>query len=236
MEITENCDFAEIIISQMIKMMSEGALTPGEQISLRMMAQIFGVSTQPASIAFKMLESEGLLVTKKRSGTRIALLTPEDVWDSMQLRLAVEEKAVELACRYAADDELDSLQLLAENADKITSSHESLKNDDLFHLQLCSLSKSPALYNYMRRNLPFFRVRSFLCPAIFAIGKALVPRVKAGTVAKIRGHQKITALIRQRKAERAKKLLNSHICVKGIEQLLAEYRLRHSLNLWEREI
>ena len=36
--------------------------------------------------------------------------------------------------------------------------------------------------------------------------------------------------------ERAKKMLNTHICVKGIEQLLAEYRLRHSLNLWERKI
>ncbi|MBQ9786547.1 MAG: GntR family transcriptional regulator [Lentisphaeria bacterium] len=236
MDTNNSCDFAEMIISQMVRMMGEGALTPGEQISLRMMAQIFGVSTQPASIAFKMLESEGLLITKKRSGTRIALLTPEDVWDSMQLRLAVEEKAVELACRYATDAELDSLMKLAENADMVTNSDESLKNDDLFHLQLCSLSKSPALYQYMRRNLPFFRVRSFLCPAIFAIGKALVPRVKAGTVTKIRGHQKITALIRQRKSDRAKKLLNTHICVKGIEQLLAEYRQRHTINLWEREL
>ena len=236
MKNTENCDFADMIISQMVKLMSEGALAPGEQISLRMMAQIFGVSTQPASIAFKMLENEGLLVTKKRFGTRVALLTPEDVWDSMQLRLAVEEKAVELACRYATDEELDSLMVMAKNADTVTNSYESLKNDDLFHLRLCNLSKSPALYNYMQRNLPFFRVRSFLCPAIFAIGRALRPRVKAGTIAKIRGHQKIVALIRQRKAERAKKMLNTHICVKGIEQLLAEYRLRHSLNLWERKI
>jgi hypothetical protein len=76
-------------------------------------------------------------------------------------------------------------------------------------------------------------MRSYLCPAIFAIGKSLMPRVKEGTVTKIRGHQKITALICQRKAERAKKLLNSHICVKGIEQLLAEYRMHHSLQSWE---
>jgi DNA-binding GntR family transcriptional regulator len=233
MDNTESCDFAELIISQMIRMMSEGALTPGEQISLRMMAQIFGVSTQPASIAFKMLESEGLIVTKKRSGTRIALLSPEDVWDSMQLRLAVEEKAVDLACRYATDEELASLSIPAQNADRIVGAAEALKYDDEFHLHLCRLSKSPAIYDYMRRQMPFFRVRSYLCPAIFAIGKSLMPRVKEGTVAKIRGHQKITALICQRKAERAKKLLNSHICVKGIEQLLAEYRMHHSLQSWE---
>lgn len=233
MDNNESSDFAELIISQMIRMMCKGALTPGEQISLRMMAQTFGVSTQPASIAFKMLESEGLIVTKKRSGTRIALLSPEDVWDSMQLRLAVEEKAVDLACRYASDEELTSLNSLAENADRIVRGQETIKHDDLFHLQLCRLSKSPAIYDYMRRQMPFFRVRTFLCPAIYAIGKSLIPRVKEGTVARIRGHQKIAALICQRKAERAKKLLNTHICVKGIEQLLAEYRMHHSLQSWE---
>ncbi|MBE6365362.1 MAG: GntR family transcriptional regulator [Lentisphaerae bacterium] len=233
MDNSESCDFAELIIERMIRMISEGALAPGEQISLRMMAQMFGVSTQPASIAFKMLESEKLLVTKKRSGTRIALLSPEDVWDSMQLRLAVEEKAVELACRYATDEELASLNPLAENADRIVHVHEAIRHDDNFHLHLCRLSKSPAIFDYMRRQMPFFRVRSYLCPSILAIGKSLVPQVKEGTVAKIRGHQKITSLLCQRKAERAKKLLNTHICVKGIGQLLSEYRSQQSLRTWE---
>lgn len=98
----EDADLSAIVLQQIIHLILYKELQPGEAISQRSIAHRLGVSTQPVAIAFKQLEADGLIAAKNRCGTHVALLTPAEAWDSMQLRLAVEERAIELVCCQCA--------------------------------------------------------------------------------------------------------------------------------------
>src|SRR5688572_3588299 len=59
-----------------------GVFPIGSSLSRRKLAEMLGMSQLPVSEALQRLESDGLVETKARAGTRVRNPTPEDIRDS----------------------------------------------------------------------------------------------------------------------------------------------------------
>lgn len=224
-----NC--SNTVLRQIIQLIRCKELQPGEPISQRSIAKLLGVSTQPVAIAFKQLEEDGLIVVKPRCGTRLALLKPEEVWDSLQLRLAVEARALELVCANASDEMISELLPLAEQADLVDMEIRTLEADDRFHFALCEKAKSPALFDFLNKKLVIFRAKQFLCPALVHWGEMIQPRTITGALKNLSEHIVLYESIRCRDLSGARKLLEEHICTRGFSTMVENFALD---NLTER--
>ena len=65
-------------------------LAPGERLRLEELASRFGVSLTPVRHALRRLESEGLVVSLRRRGSRVAPLSVEELEEIQALRLGLE--------------------------------------------------------------------------------------------------------------------------------------------------
>lgn len=65
-------------------------LAPGERLRLEELAGRFGVSLTPVRHALRRLESEGLVVSLPRRGSRVAPLSVEELEEIQALRLGLE--------------------------------------------------------------------------------------------------------------------------------------------------
>ena len=74
-------------------------LLPGEIISLRGLADKFGVSILPVREAVWQLESEKIVVVESNKRIQVNHLTSEDFKEVLNLRLLLESEAVDKACR-----------------------------------------------------------------------------------------------------------------------------------------
>jgi DNA-binding GntR family transcriptional regulator len=85
-------------------------LAPGERLRLEELAGRFGVSLTPVRHALRRLESEGLVVSLPRRGSRVALLSIEELEEIQALRLGLETflaRAGAERCTARALDEME---------------------------------------------------------------------------------------------------------------------------------
>lgn len=87
-----------------------GLLPPGLRLMEIQLAKQLGVSRTPVREAIRMLELEGLVKTVPRKGAEVAEITPKDLHDVLEVRCALEELAVELACKYMDETSLAALR------------------------------------------------------------------------------------------------------------------------------
>lgn len=77
----------------------ELALKPRETLAEKDLAAVLGVSKTPVREALIRLAVEGLVQTLPRSGTSVAPIVPDDLFESMIIREALEITAVSIAAR-----------------------------------------------------------------------------------------------------------------------------------------
>jgi DNA-binding GntR family transcriptional regulator len=85
-------------------------LRPGERLRLEELAGRFGVSLTPVRHALRRLESEGLVVSLPRRGSRVAPLSIEELEEVQALRLGLESflaRAGAERCTASALDEME---------------------------------------------------------------------------------------------------------------------------------
>jgi DNA-binding GntR family transcriptional regulator len=207
----------ELAREQILCMLEDHRLGPGDAVSHRMLADELGMSTLSISSAFKTLEADGLIVTRNRSGSNIAVITPAAVWDLIQYRLAIELHGARLACYSATDKELTALAALAPAADGIGvhSELERVEADDRFHHALRQCAHTPSLLfpeNYLR----IFRLKLDMCAGL-QIRPELLEDISRFTA---HGHALIAEIAATRSAEQLAETLEFHICgLIGLPQL-----------------
>lgn len=94
-----------------------GEFRPGEKVPEHELAEQLGVSRTPVREALRILEFQGLLVTRPKNGTYIAKIEPEEARDGLLVRSALEELAVRQAIERLGvgwDKVCDGLQELLE--------------------------------------------------------------------------------------------------------------------------
>lgn len=84
-------------------------LRPGERLHVHQLADQLGVSLTPVRNAVQLLEAEGLVEVRPRSGTFVASVSVEDIRETFAIRRALECLAAEKAAVEMTDQELHTL-------------------------------------------------------------------------------------------------------------------------------
>ena len=80
----------------------EGRLPPGTPLSRRRLAEEMGMSAVPVGDAIGRLESEGLIESRPRAGTRVRIATAEEIRGNYVLREALETHSARLFAESAS--------------------------------------------------------------------------------------------------------------------------------------
>jgi DNA-binding GntR family transcriptional regulator len=101
-----------------------GEFPLGAPLSRRKLAATFKMSFLPISEAVQRLESEGLVESRPRVGTRVRVPTPQDIRDCYIIREALETQAARLFCEKASSAERKELCQMTERLEEMTQAPE----------------------------------------------------------------------------------------------------------------
>lgn len=87
-----------------------GRIAPGERLAVDALKTRFGTSVTPVRDALQMLNQEGLVTIKPRSGYFITRVTLKTLREMLDLREILETAAVERAAATITDDRLTTLR------------------------------------------------------------------------------------------------------------------------------
>lgn len=130
-------------------------LLPGEVISLRGLAEEFGVSLLPVREAVWQLESERILVVESNKRIQVNHLTRKEYKEILNLRLLLESEAVDKACQIRTKASIAKVERAYRAMEKHAGiNHRSyIKKNDEFHHAIYSCAKSPLLMDLIQRLL-----------------------------------------------------------------------------------
>lgn len=100
----------DVVFNALREAILKGDLTPGERLMEKQLAEKMGVSRTPIREAIRKLELEGLVVMVPRKGAQVAEITEKDVKDVLEVRAALDELAVKLACYKITDEDIEALK------------------------------------------------------------------------------------------------------------------------------
>ena len=130
-----------------------GEFELGQQVSRRKIASELGMSFLPVSEALLRLESEGLLESRPRAGTRVRIPSPEDLDGHYIVREALETQAARLFAERATPEEKAGTLLLARQVDAAACGDraEYLLLHQKLHSRIANLAGSKALSEAIER-------------------------------------------------------------------------------------
>ena len=88
----------DVVFHTLRQAILRGELKPGERLMEIQLANKLGVSRTPIREAIRKLELEGLVLMIPRRGAEVAQITEKSLRDVLEVRRALEELAVQLAC------------------------------------------------------------------------------------------------------------------------------------------
>ena len=152
----------------------------GQFVTEAEISQKFNVSKTPAREALNYLCQEGLLDKIPRKGYLVKSLSLAEVQNLFQFRNILERASVELAVRYASEQELQTLSELARAkldpaAEDFARQYHDLNNN--FHMSVAKLSRNPYLINALQNVLNLLRRDLFTDMRRNSLEKALEAHV-----------------------------------------------------------
>ena len=141
-----------------------GNYTPGEELKEATLGKQLGVSRTPVREAIRKLELEGLVLMIPRKGAEVAEITEKNLRDVLEVRCALEELAVQLACDRINQEEIHELHAAAArfeqmfDSDDITSIAQA---DEAFHdviFQATDNERLIQLLNNLREQMYRYRI------------------------------------------------------------------------------
>jgi len=118
----------DVVFQTLRKAILKGELQPGERLMEVQLANRLGVSRTPIREAIRKLELEGLVTMIPRRGAEVAEITEKNMRDVLEVRRALEELAVKIACEKITEEELERLGQVAKKFRKV------MHGDDLMRI------------------------------------------------------------------------------------------------------
>ena len=154
----------DVVFHTLREAILKGELKPGERLMELQLAEKMGVSRTPIREAIRMLEQEGLAVTIPRKGAQVAGMTEKDMEDSLEIRAALDELAVQLACDAITEEQLQQLKVAmrgVEEAIRIGDIKKIAEADVVFHdviYKATGNEKLVGILNNLREQIYRYRV------------------------------------------------------------------------------
>lgn len=104
----------DVVFNTLRQAILRGELKPCERLMEIQLANKLGVSRTPIREALRKLELEGLVNMVPRKGAEVADITEKSLRDVLEVRKALEELSVQLACEKITEEEIEELKRVAE--------------------------------------------------------------------------------------------------------------------------
>lgn len=136
------------IRSDLVDLIRQGHLLPGEAIDEAALAKRYDVSKTPIREALLQLEAQGLLQSLPRGGMVLAKMDLIQLLSLWELLAEVEAIAVRLACERITPDEFDALAEVHQSS-QVYADTENLagwqKSNEQFHEMIYRAARNPFL-------------------------------------------------------------------------------------------
>ena len=154
----------DVVFNTLRKAILRGELKPGERLMEIQLANKLGVSRTPIREAIRKLELEGLVLMIPRKGAEVAQITEKNMQDVLEVRKALEELSVQLACERITPEQVEEMKMAAEDFRKVLKSGDVTKiaeADVKFHDIIFAATNNQrliTLLNNLREQMYRFRV------------------------------------------------------------------------------
>jgi DNA-binding GntR family transcriptional regulator len=193
----------DVVFKTLRQAILRGELKPGERLMEIKLANKLGVSRTPIREAIRKLELEGLVLMIPRRGAEVAEITEKSLNDVLEVRKALEELSVQLACERITPEQVEEMKMAAEDFRKVLKSGDVTKiaeADVKFHDIIFAATNNQrliTLLNNLREQMYRFRVE-------YLKQKECYPQL-------LEEHDKLIALISGGEVEEACELMGCHI-------------------------
>lgn len=189
-----------------------GALRPDQRLVEAELANQLGISRTPLREALRQLEIKGLVKKRNSIGYVVVSHTLKDIQNNLEVRLALESTAIELACRNATQEHIDrASQFLARLDEDLATPNKEIPNIDnflnsdqdwnsLFHKEMYRAAGNELLTRYIMNLRDLDRL------------KRIALNLKIGEFRTFQAqHYKILDAVKERNPGKAKRAVQSHI-------------------------
>ena len=203
MTMDEYLPLRDVVFNTLRKAILRGELKPGERLMEIALANRLGVSRTPVREAIRMLEQEGLVIMIPRKGAQVAQITMKDLNDVLEVRLGLEELAMQFACKRITQEEIGEMKQALEEIERLQEAEDvtALAEADVaFHDIIYKATDNKRLnqiINNVREQMYRYRV------------EYLKDSRTRGTL--LKEHREIYEAVAGRDEERAKACIRYHI-------------------------
>lgn len=193
----------DVVFNTLRQAILRGELKPGERLMEIQLANKLGVSRTPIREAIRKLELEGLVLMIPRKGAEVAEITEKNLMDVLEVRKALEELAVELACDRISEEQIEELRVAAREFQRVSKSGDVTRiaeADVKFHDVIFMATDNQrliSLLNNLREQMYRFRVE-------YLKQKEYYPKL-------MEEHQQIIETIEKRDKKGACGIIGKHI-------------------------
>lgn len=209
----------DVVFNTLRQAILRGELKPGERLMEIQLANKLGVSRTPIREAIRKLELEGLVLMIPRKGAEVAEITEKSLRDVLEVRRALEELVVQLACEKITKEEIRELERVAKEFQQVVKSSditEIAEVDVCFHDIIYTATdnqKLIQLLNNLREQMYRYRVEYLKRDGVF-------PQL-------IAEHEAIIRHIENNEKEKATEVMCRHID-NQVETVIDVIRAKHS--------
>lgn len=209
-----------------------GELLVGDMLSRRRLAEQFNMSFLPITEALGRLETEGLVESRPRIGTRVRIPTEQNIRDSNVIREALESQAARLCTERITDEEKEQLLRSAQHLDELQAVCARDPVDSRFmvsvhtyhmefHTRIANLSGCPGLSRAIEKE----QVLIFNWLYDVAANRRTQPE---------QFHLKLAEELCSNDPQRADAAMRAHVRY-GIDQILEQLSSLGDIGNWKRE-
>lgn len=202
-EVNEYMPLRDVVFKTLRQAILKGELVPGERLMEIQLAKRLGVSRTPIREAIRKLELEGLVLMIPRKGAEVAGITEKSLRDVLEVRKALEELAIDLACKRMSDEEIEELKAAETRFHAAIESSDPIliaQTDEAYHDIIFKGTKNDKLVyilNNLREQMYRYRLE-------------YVKDAKKWEML-MTEHDKIFNAVKSRNADEAKKHIREHI-------------------------
>ena len=193
----------DVVFNTLRRAILRGELKPGERLMEIQLANKLGVSRTPIREAIRKLELEGLVLMIPRKGAEVAEITEKNLRDVLEVRCALEELAVQLACERIDKREIKELHAAADHFRDVLGSDDITQiaqADEAFHDVIFTATDNGRLIqllNNLREQMYRYRIE-------YLKKKECYPQL-------LKEHAQIMHAIEEHNKEKATEITTQHI-------------------------
>ena len=193
----------DVVFNTLRRAILRGELKPGERLMEIQLANKLGVSRTPIREAIRKLELEGLVLMIPRKEAEVAEITEKNLRDVLEVRCALEELAVQLACDRIERNRIRELHAAAAHFRDILDSDDITQiaaADEAFHdviFKATGNERLIQLLNNLREQMYRYRIE-------YLKKKECYPQL-------LKEHATIMKAIEEHDKEKATRITGQHI-------------------------